>query len=75
MSDSPGPARSTAPAEHVLMQRVRAEFLEMPGLSLTTDQAARLWNVDRLTASLVLESLAACGFLVSRRQAYARTAV
>ena len=29
-----------------LIRRVRAEFLEMPGLCLTIDQAQRLWSLE-----------------------------
>lgn len=43
--------------------RVRAEFLEMPGLRLTAPQAARLWALDHATSQSLLESLAATGFL------------
>ena len=28
-------------------QLVRAEYLEVPGLTLTRDQAQRLWGLDR----------------------------
>lgn len=28
-----------------LTERIRGEFLEMPGLKLTTAQACRLWNL------------------------------
>jgi hypothetical protein len=29
-----------------IVQRVRGEYLEMPGLSLTEHQAQRLWQLD-----------------------------
>ncbi len=32
-----------------LLQRVRAEYLEMPGLKLTAPQARRLWGLDCAT--------------------------
>ena len=35
-----------SPSTH-LINRVRSEFLEMPGLRLRVDQAQRLWNLDR----------------------------
>jgi DNA-binding IclR family transcriptional regulator len=47
-----------------LLRRARSEFLEMPGMSLTTMQAARLWNLDLRTCERVLEHLASSGFLV-----------
>ncbi len=40
-----------------LLQRVRAEYLEMPGLALTVDQASRLWNLERATCLRVLSEL------------------
>jgi hypothetical protein len=46
-----------------LEDRVRAEFLEMPGLRLTLAQAARLWVVDRSMCESVLERLVSTGFL------------
>jgi hypothetical protein len=54
-------------AEHrhmeLLARRVRAEFLEMPGLCLTLEQAQRLWNVDRRTCEALLTSLTDARFL------------
>ena len=50
-----------------LLHRIRGEFLEMPGLSLTPDQARRLWAVDRQTCSRVLAKLVRTGFLRRRR--------
>ena len=46
-----------------LIDRVRAEFLEMPGLRLTPWQAARLWSIDDTTALALLRSLTDAGFL------------
>jgi DNA-binding MarR family transcriptional regulator len=43
--------------------RLKAEFREMPGLRLTTGQAARLIGVDVETASSVLTTLVDRGFL------------
>ncbi len=57
-----------------LEDRVRGEFLEMPGLRLTPQQASRLWAVDRATSELVLDRLTAAGFLSRTHQgAYLRT--
>jgi hypothetical protein len=52
-----------APAADVVC-RVRAEFIEMPGLKLTLTQAQRLWGLDRPTCERVIEKLTASGFLV-----------
>jgi len=39
------------------IERVRAEYLEMPGLRLTSEQLARLCGIDRGMCDLVLEAL------------------
>jgi hypothetical protein len=44
-------------------RRVRAEYLEMPGLCLTLSQAQRLWSLDPRTCEAVLNSLIDTGFL------------
>jgi hypothetical protein len=49
--------------------RVRAEFLEMPGLTLTVAQAARLWALDAALCSAVLTALVEARFLVQTRHA------
>ena len=50
-----------------LLSRARGEYLEMPGLSLTLQQAQRLWALDRGTCSGVLSNLVRTGFLRRRR--------
>ena len=45
------------------LDRVRGEYLEMPGLSLTERQAQRLWNVDPEMCRALLEALTQAGFL------------
>ena len=58
----------------LMMWRIRGEFLEMPGLRLTSDQAARLWHVDGATCTAVLSRLVADRFLTRTRSgAYVRT--
>lgn len=47
----------TMPAIREAILRVEGEYREMPGLSLTVPQAARLWGMDRSTCELVLASL------------------
>lgn len=49
-----------------LLCRARGEYLEMPGLSLTIEQAQRLWALDHRTCSHVLSHLARAGFLRRR---------
>ena len=46
-----------------LLRRIRSEFLEMPGLRLTPDQAARLWALDRQMSERILDGLTNAGFL------------
>jgi hypothetical protein len=46
-----------------ILERVRGEFNEMPGLRLTPEQAARLWNLDRRACGEVLRRLVATSFL------------
>ena len=46
-----------------ITERVRGEFREMPGLTLTVAQAGRLWSLDAPTCSEVLSELVDSGFL------------
>jgi len=46
-----------------LLNRVRSEFIEMPGLRLRIDQAQRLWNLDRAVCEHILGSLVEAKFL------------
>jgi hypothetical protein len=50
-----------------LVGRVRAEFIEMPGLTLTVAQAQRLWGLDRSMCERVIDTLTESGFLVWTR--------
>ena len=54
-----------------LLNRVRSEFIEMPGLRLRIDQAQRLWNLDRAICESVLRSLVDAKFLGGSRTIYA----
>ena len=47
--------------------RIRGEYLEMPGLRLTTAQAQRLWNLDRRTCEELLGTLVQSRFLSKTR--------
>jgi hypothetical protein len=46
-----------------LVERVRGEFIEMPGLQLTMAQAARLWGLDNAACRHVVDVLVASAFL------------
>ena len=58
------------PKASVPTVRLTAEFREMPGLRLTTQQTARLIGVDIETASSVLKTLVERGFLRSTANGY-----
>ena len=45
------------PAIREAILRVEGEYREMPGLSLTLPQAARLWGLDQSTCERVLTTL------------------
>ncbi len=44
-------------------QLIRAEYLEIPGLSLTRRQAERLWGLDARTCKNLLDEMVANKFL------------
>jgi hypothetical protein len=44
-------------SDDVLMIRIRSEYDEMPGLSLTVEQAARFWQIDARTCERLLHRL------------------
>ena len=58
-----------APALADAFRRVRDEYLDLPGLSLTARQAQRLWNLDPETCRLVLDTMVAERFLRRTPQA------
>jgi DNA-binding IclR family transcriptional regulator len=65
---------SVAAARLLIAERIRGEFREMPGLTLTVAQAQRLWNVDLSTCTEVLSQLVETGFLSRKVDgAYSRT--
>ena len=45
------------------LRRVKGEYLEMPGLRLTTAQAQRLWGLDRESCHALLGALVDAKFL------------
>lgn len=58
---------ATVPVTDDALRRIRGEYLEMPGLRLTTAQAQRLWNLDRPTCERVLDRLVTSRFLAKTR--------
>jgi len=55
-------AAASNTSEH-LLGRIRAEFLEMPGLCLTIEQARRLWCLEPRVCEALMNSLIASRFL------------
>ena len=50
-------------AIRTLLERVQAEYVEMPGLSVTLSQAQRLWAVDQTTCEEIFSHLISGGVL------------
>jgi hypothetical protein len=50
-----------------VLQRIQGEYLEMPGLRLTTAQAQRLWGLDRDVCESLLAALVDVKFLCRTR--------
>jgi hypothetical protein len=49
--------------EDELLNRAKQEYLEMPGLVLTSRQASRLWNLDAVVCQALLSALVHEAFL------------
>ncbi|HLG57526.1 MAG TPA: hypothetical protein VI485_19445 [Vicinamibacterales bacterium] len=47
----------------LMLQRICGEYMEMPGLRLTLEQAQRLWGLDQDTCAQSLEFLVETRFL------------
>jgi hypothetical protein len=66
-------SQSSIKVSEPTLQRICAEYLEMPGLQLTLQQAQRLWGLDEATCAQSLEYLVENRFLVrNSRDRYAR---
>jgi RecB family exonuclease len=62
-----------ADTNEALLHRIRGEYVEMPGLRLTSEQAARLWHLDAVTVATLLTALVEAKFLYrTRAGAYTR---
>ena len=56
-----------------LLERIRAEYLEMPGLRLRAEQVQRLCGVERTMCRMVLDTLLETNFLCMKSDgSYAR---
>ena len=49
-----------------LIARVRAEYLQSPGLALTKEQMRRHWVLDATACDTIVDALVASGFLHQR---------
>ena len=49
-----------------LLRRIRSEYLEMPGLQLTLQQAQRLWSLEAAVCEVLLNGLVELNFLTRR---------
>jgi len=57
-----------------VVDRVRADFVEMPGLELTLPQAIRLWTLGMDDCRYVIDALIDAGFLTwTARRTIVRT--
>lgn len=56
--------RTLMPTATKLVQRIREEFEEAPGLQITADEGGRFWALDAKTCELVLAQLHETGFLL-----------
>jgi hypothetical protein len=56
-------AAAVESADPSLVDRLRAEYLEMPGMSLTLDQVGRLCGIEPATCKLVIDALVEAKFL------------
>jgi hypothetical protein len=55
------------------LQRIRNEYVEMPGLAVTPRQAARLWGLTTGRSEGLLATLVDSGFLLcDKRKVYRR---
>ena len=55
--------RSRPEVDDDLMMRVRGEYREMPGLSLTIPQAEKLWGLEHSTCQTLFERLVEARFV------------
>ena len=56
-----------------VIERLRAEYLEMPGLRLKAEQVQRLCGIERTICQMSLDSLVNAKFLCVMHGQYARS--
>jgi hypothetical protein len=54
---------TASPPDPQLLERIRGEYLEMPGLRLRAEQLQRLCGVERAMCKMVLDALVETKFL------------
>ena len=62
MSTSSSASRPVLPVD-ALLNRIKAEYLDLPGLQLTRWQAQRLWGLEAVQCDALLEALVDAAFL------------
>jgi len=67
------PRAAAARAALTLRGRIRAEYVDMPGLTLTLMQASRLFDSEPASCAEALEVLVRDGFLACRGRHYLRS--
>lgn len=55
--------RRDSDSRNRLLQRIRSEFAEMPGLRLTREQAIRLWSMPADACDRIFAELEQAGYL------------
>lgn len=55
-----------------VLEHIRDEYDQMPGLCLTPSQAQRLWALDAKTCRIALTSMVEMGFLTASPFGYVR---
>jgi hypothetical protein len=69
---SEAPLTTPAPGPDDVSRWIRGDFNEMPDLRVTTEQAARLWGIDRTHAQQALGRMVDAGFLMRAGNVYRR---
>ena len=59
--------------EFELRGRIRAEYVDMPGMNLTLNQASRLFGAEPVACARALDALVRDGFLACRGRTYLRS--
>jgi hypothetical protein len=52
--------------DQIVLERLRAEYMEMPEMKLRAEQVQRLCGIDQTMCAQILEDLVSAGFLCRR---------